>query len=321
MKRFFLQLYMILTTIGFFLINNFFNLKEGYIFYLINNSTIQIAKIQTKNSKETNTSTNYSSNSHDKNCKAIEKVNKQYRVKIDDFDYPQYVPIYFNQSLNFKCLNSLNDTKTILLWNNFFENPDYGYGLGEKQPFVKNNCPVTNCELTTNKSRIIEADLVVVHMRNEFIKQLNTISLFQRWVFLLYESPVHSGDFTSYNNIFNYTATYRIQSDFANLYEFYANFVWKLNQTFNENYDFYSLKSKFAAAVISNCEASSKRMEYIKQMQSYISVEIFGGCGKKCPDKFSDDRKGQCKEIIGNEYKFYLSFENRFGRFLMLVDL
>ena len=45
-------------------------------------------------------------------------------------------------------------------------------------------------------------------------------------------------------------------------------------------------------------------------MQSYMHVDVFGTCGKKCPNKFKDGRMGDCKLIIATEYKFYLAFEN-----------
>ena len=45
-------------------------------------------------------------------------------------------------------------------------------------------------------------------------------------------------------------------------------------------------------------------------MQKYMSVDLFGKCGRPCPSKFKDGRDGDCKMILGTEYKFYLSFEN-----------
>ena len=45
-------------------------------------------------------------------------------------------------------------------------------------------------------------------------------------------------------------------------------------------------------------------------MQKTMGVDVLGGCGKQCPDKFKDGRLGDCKSIIGTEYKFYLAFEN-----------
>ncbi len=39
---------------------------------------------------------------------------------------------------------------------------------------------------------------------------------------------------------------------------------WDYNNDYNIEEDFYSKKKEFAAAVISNCGAGSKRLEYIK---------------------------------------------------------
>jgi glycoprotein 3-alpha-L-fucosyltransferase len=127
---------------------------------------------------------------------------------------------------------------------------------------------------------------------------------------MLFESPVHSADFKKYNNFFNLTSTYRIESDFDNLYFKSTKFFWALNESFDENADFHGQKDKFAAAVISNCGASSRRLDYIKQLQSHVSVDVFGSCGKPCVKNFKDGRPGDCKNIIGSEYKFYLAFEN-----------
>lgn len=40
--------------------------------------------------------------------------------------------------------------KTILLWNKFFKEDDYGAGGLGQVPFIKVGCPVTACRLTTN---------------------------------------------------------------------------------------------------------------------------------------------------------------------------
>ena len=54
-----------------------------------------------------------------------------------------------------------------------------------------------------------------------------------------------------------------------------------------------------------------ERLIYIRQMQNHMPVDIFGGCGQKCPNTFKDGRESRdCKLIIATEYKFYLAFEN-----------
>jgi hypothetical protein len=136
----------------------------------------------------------------------------------------------------------------------------------------------------------------------------------QRWIFMLYESPIHSGSYSEYRSLFNMTSTYRIHSDFANFYATGSSIKWRSNQgnnLFNESIDYFDKKINFAAAIISNCNEASKRLEYIKRLQSHVNVDIFGECGKQCPIKFTKtDQSGNCKEIVATEYKFFLAFEN-----------
>ena len=39
-----------------------------------------------------------------------------------------------------------------------------GYGSGPVKPFVNKNCPITNCEVISDKNRIDEAEHVVILM-------------------------------------------------------------------------------------------------------------------------------------------------------------
>ena len=118
-------------------------------------------------------------------------------------------------------------------------------------------------------------------MRDTFIDPPTNRPENQRWIFFLYDSPISSPHFQKYKNFFNFTSTYRIDSDFPHFYETSSEMEWNLNKNFNSSRDFYSDKSHFAAAIISNCKDSSKRIEYIKNMQNYVSVDIYGKCGKK----------------------------------------
>jgi hypothetical protein len=44
----------------------------------------------------------------------------------------------------------------------------------------------------------------------------------------------------------------------------------------------------------------------------YVSVKIYGKCGEEYPSTFKNGTPGERKTIIGNEFKFNLSFENAF---------
>ncbi|RMZ95415.1 Glyco 3-alpha-L-fucosyltransferase A, partial [Brachionus plicatilis] len=141
---------------------------------------------------------------------------------------------------------------------------------------------------------INKADLVIVHMRDGISSIPLDRNQNQRWVFTLFESPVHSPNLKKFNGIFNLTATYRVDSDFPFFYT--TNFL--------------AGKTDFAAAVISNCGGTSKRLELIRELQKYVSVNVFGKCGKPCPNQFKNATLGDCKNILATEYKFYFAFEN-----------
>jgi glycoprotein 3-alpha-L-fucosyltransferase/alpha-1,3-fucosyltransferase len=155
----------------------------------------------------------------------------------------------------------------------------------------------------------------------------------QRWLFTFYESPSFTRHLLSYNSeiyddIFNLTATYHINSDFPGLYYVHSQIIWELNENFDEKYDYTIDKIDLAAAVISNSRnhVTSNRLLYINELKKYMKVDIYGGQGKPCPTVFRDKNKnisnfnvsnyyferveGKCKEIIYHEYKFYFAFEN-----------
>lgn len=244
-------------------------------------------------------------------CEPIKRQFVHYSVVFNGIKYPQGIPLYKNKSISFSCLAASKTQKLILAWNPFFG--DYSYG----GPFRANDpCPVKNCELTSDKTRLGEANLVLVHMRDGINEPPKTgRPSFQRWVFFLMESPLHSAQFYRYNGFFNLTSTYLTDSNFPYPYEADSRMIWEPNATFKESHDFYAGKLKFATAVISNCGASSRRLDYIKEMQKYVEVDVFGHCGRPCPTKFTQSSlAGDCKEILGQEYKFYLAFENSMCR-------
>jgi hypothetical protein len=245
------------------------------------------------------------------NCSPVKLNFQPYSANINGVAYPQYLPVHFNDSIDFHCLNNNPRTKLILFWNKFYGDESFYYSLGRKTPFEANHCPVTNCELTTNRLRVNEADLVVVSVLDQTAKFPDgPRPQNQKWVFTVIESPIHTPEFSHYNGVFNLTATYLSDSDFTNSYEHQGSYMWKENVTFDINYDFYKDKVDFATALISNCGAGTRRLEYIAEMQKLVSVKVFGKCGQPCPTHFKNNESGDCKRIIGTEFKFYLAFEN-----------
>ncbi|KAH9488240.1 hypothetical protein Btru_063892 [Bulinus truncatus] len=137
----------------------------------------------------------------------------------------------------------------------------------------------------------------------------------RRWPHQLYvsgtwESPVHThasfltNQKSIWNSAFNLTATYRVDSD---LFLPYGKLLYQprpLDQRPNY-YEIAKNKTKMAAWFVSNCRTPSRRKEYVKQMQKIIDIDIYGGCGKPCPESGA-----MCSPEIPLNYRYYLSFEN-----------
>ena len=230
----------------------FKNLVKVLIIFLIyfvylKSTKNKIYNIKTYTTSKLITNDYFVKNENYQDCSPIdENYNQEYTI-IDGVQYPKSVPIYLNYSINFECLNK-NKIKRILFWSRFWNM--FGKNIGERLPFEQRNCPVTNCDLTDDRNKLNESDLVLVHMWNKVDDPPAFRPPNQRWVFMLYESPIRTNrNLGKWNNIFNMTSTYLIDSDFPGYYESNAHFYWKENKAFNENFDFYGNRTKFAAAV------------------------------------------------------------------------
>ena len=66
------------------------------------------------------------------------------------------------------------------------------------------------------------------------------------------------------------------------------------------------MKTKFAAALISDCKTSSARGPLIDRLRKFVSVDVYGKCGTStCPPNGAD-----CRAHIASQYKFFMAFEN-----------
>ncbi|XP_065559857.1 alpha-(1,3)-fucosyltransferase C-like isoform X2 [Artemia franciscana] len=66
-------------------------------------------------------------------------------------------------------------------------------------------------------------------------------------------------------------------------------------------------KKNLVAWMVSRCETAGRREDYIEELNEYIQVDVYGRCGNnKCPK----EHWKECYDMIQNNYKFYLSFEN-----------
>ncbi len=129
----------------------------------------------------------------EQNCKIYLKSHHQFYTYFDGQKYPKFLPIYENDAINFKCLNSTGSKKpkTILLWTKFKGLPF----LPNLEEIIMNshtsnvledfNCPVSNCKLTFDRNKLNESDMVLFHLRNKLEKHPESRRANQHWVSMI----------------------------------------------------------------------------------------------------------------------------------------
>ncbi|KAF2900249.1 hypothetical protein ILUMI_05933 [Ignelater luminosus] len=163
-------------------------------------------------------------------------------------------------------------------------------------------CPVSRCTLTENRKMYKKADALLY--KDYFVRPPAHRPSQQVWILYLLECPYHTSVF-NYLNVFNWTATYRWDSDLVAPYEKWVYYDPKVTQKHQER-NYAANKTKKVAWFVSNCNAWNKRLEYARELQKYISVDIYGACGTLgCPRQDST-----CFQLLDRDYKFYLAFEN-----------
>lgn len=189
--------------------------------------------------------------------------------------------------------------KKILMYNGM---NSWGLRAGRGQ-FLKLKCPVDTCVLTGSRSELTSADAIMY--KDHFSMPAHSRDPRQVWVMFMLECPLHTQHFTN-RNVFNWTATYRHDSDIVAPYEKWVYYDNSLRQKPQE-INYAANKTKQVAWFVSNCGARNNRLQYAKELGKYIGVDIFGACGtKRCPRSNS----AKCFEMLNRDYKFYLAFEN-----------
>ena len=176
-------------------------------------------------------------------------------------------------------------------------------------------CPLEKFEVTYDKKRFAESDLVIFHAAGgnmpglEHLKSLSkNRSASQRWVYQTMESPNVTPDPEPLNGLFNATWTYRGDADFSAAYATYVPLSpEEKTQKLATMSDFSQGKSQLVAWLVSNCQPQL-RISFVQQLKKYIKVDVFGTCSRL----FGKSRycsKSNEKNCL-KRYKFYLSFEN-----------
>lgn len=169
--------------------------------------------------------------------------------------------------------------------------------------FIEQKCLVNACDLTDQRSDP-EIDLVLfTHTPGSLggVRNPNQI-----WTLFMLESPYHTSGLSAFAGQYNWTATYRHDSDIVAPYEKFVLYDENV-RTLPQNKSYAAGKTRKVAWFVSNCGARNTRKEYAEELKKYIDVDIYGSCGPhKCPRRDKD----HCFNMLNKDYKFYLAFEN-----------
>lgn len=229
------------------------------------------------------------------------------------------------------------DMKYILIWTPYEFAPFYYFGDGQRK-FIDLNCPNINCYVTTDVN-FFNGDTTKFHaiaFNGRNVDEISKLRLpkyrspHQKFIYFNLESadnyPVCSD---VYDGFFNWTSTYRLDSDLPYPYIQVKNFrgeiigpkkdmKWITDNEASIDDDLEMIiqnKTKAVAWFVSHCSSRSGRKEYAKLLQKALkkyglSVDIYGACGTfKCPRS----QKNSCFSFLEKDYFFYLSFENSFS--------
>ena len=172
------------------------------------------------------------------------------------------------------------------------------------------HCGNLICNMTFNHSLLPYADAVLFH---GFVKKLpqhirQALSVprltHQYWIYYNTESSIRSKhnaiNIARYEPLFNWTMTYRLDSDIV--FRYALVLPGKHLDGFDPRRNYLEGKTKIAFAVISNC--LKPRLDYIHKLQKYIDIDLYGKCRGHKP--FCRN----CWNTVKYKYKFYLAFEN-----------
>ncbi|OWF47138.1 Alpha-(1,3)-fucosyltransferase C [Mizuhopecten yessoensis] len=140
----------------------------------------------------------------------------------------------------------------------------------------------------------------------------------QIWVLHGKEAPPQHNHIQKWKRLFNWTMTYRRDSDFPHMYGEFRTVPNPSARLPNTTFKFASVhnstmppkpknKAHPTAWFVSHCQTQSKRKEYVTALRNTHAVDIFGVCGTS---RCARGKEHGCL----TPYKFYLSFENSLCR-------
>jgi alpha-1,3-fucosyltransferase len=220
--------------------------------------------------------------------------------------------------------------KTILIWNSAHRIETAAFGLGH-QPFLQHGCQISDCVVYDNATTpellpLEDYDAIIIHMHELWLTHLPEFKrkAHQRLIFLTQESPTTLPiDITRFGYYFNWTMSYRLNSDVQLLYgrvsprptapktpEEMRKMIENHVRSTSGNY--FTNKTRPVGWMVSHCGTNGLRETYARQLGKFIPVDVYGGCGNlSCSRNHAHWLSyPECYTMLEEKYKFYLSFEN-----------
>ncbi|XP_057316244.1 alpha-(1,3)-fucosyltransferase 10-like [Hydractinia symbiolongicarpus] len=261
-------------------------------------------------------------------------VTKKISTKIDRLDKSarvNKVPLKVKRNESFQSLSKTLPYKTkttvpkklILIYTPLFGSIPWRHvPLGYKFTELDNiaPCPINHCDLTYDKNKLNISAAVLFHGRDlpnaEELRKLRheqtqAVVAQQKWIWVMHESPMYTYyNPEIYNGIFNWTATYRPESEVFIPYFDVRKFVGNEAKSHSSK-NFASGKDKMVLFINSHCD--SLRMNFIRKLKNFVNVDVYGRCKDLInPDLEDCPRNSETCRKLQKRYKFYLAFENSF---------
>nr|CAD7198916.1 unnamed protein product [Timema douglasi] len=177
-----------------------------------------------------------------------------------------------------------------------------------QSPFLEAGCPVTNCFLSNREyvtTNVDDFDAILFHLwlyPSEGDEIMDELIVNTERYSIVYSRKSHQRPY-------GYFRPLNGSSKMVDPRE--TPVRWKQptmsSDALEEYLNLSKRKTKLVAWFVSKCRTQGKREEFVEDLKKYVQVDVYGSCGSM---SCSRSRGGECFQMLDQDYKFYLSFEN-----------
>ena len=260
-------------------------------------------------------------------CRQFQLTRKRTIIRLSFYTIFMTLALYrifhFIQDGRVHTVDALYRTKLILVHTRspfndpwlLFAKPDAADGY-KFSDWDGTTCEESRCRLTFDTGLLNISDAVVLHAGSfspnidvEEIKRNRQTA--QRWVVYTKECPGMQAIQSRWNGVFNWTATYRRDSDFFVPYGHFAPLAVR-NKSTHQKVNYAQGKDKMVTIGISS-HCGGYRLQFVRALMKHVPVSFYG----RCADRFEASNILDCPKNLRNgcleklqRHKFYLAVEN-----------